>query len=87
MAHQEDLDNARDYLTALIRGDDPRMNDILGRAPGQRSSAGERDPAGIINALGRMVLLQAGPRADVEEYIDRLVRTLAAIRPYASEEG
>jgi hypothetical protein len=72
--YTEDLENARRYIWGVVRGDRDEMDAAL------QPYLGEHDNVdGIAKALARMVLLQAGPRSDLKEHLDHLVRALSAL--------
>jgi len=73
-SYTEDLENARRYIWGVVRGNRDEMDAAL------QPYLGEHDNAdGIVKALARMVLLQAGPRSDLKEHLDHLVRALGAL--------
>ena len=74
MTYTEDLENARRYIWGVVRGDEAEMDEALKPYRGEHS-----DLDGIVRALARMVLLQAGPRSDLKEHLDHLVRALSAL--------
>lgn len=74
MTYTEDLENARRYIWGVVRDDPAEMAAALKPYRGDRT-----DPDGIVKALARMVLLQAGPRPDLQEHLDQLVRSLSAL--------
>jgi hypothetical protein len=80
MSTAEDILRARDYVAALALGDHEEMRYVLQPYLSECSGSGEPSPEGIIKALARIILLQAGPRPDVIEHLDRLTKTLTAIR-------
>lgn len=70
----EDLENARRYIWGVVRDDRDEMDAALQPYLGEHENAD-----GIVKALARMVLLQAGPRSDLKEHLDHLVRALSAL--------
>jgi hypothetical protein len=74
VTYTEDLENARRYVWGVVRSDEGEMNEAL--KPYRADNAG---PEGIVRALARMVLLQAGPRSDLKDHLDHLVRALSAL--------
>jgi hypothetical protein len=74
LTYAEDLENARRYIWGVVRGDEAEMAEALEPYRGEHSGVD-----GIVRALARMVLLQAGPRSDLKEHLDHLVRALGAL--------
>jgi hypothetical protein len=73
MTDQQDLENARRYIWALVHGNSDEMEEAV------RPYREEGDQDKLIQALARMVILQAGPRPDLDAHLDQLVRALSAL--------
>lgn len=73
MTEQQDLENARRYIWALVHGNSGDMDEAV--RP-YREGAGQDQ---LVKALARMVILQAGPRPDLDAHLDQLVRALSAL--------
>ena len=73
MTDQQDLENARRYIWALVHGNSDEMEEAVR----PYREGGNQDQ--LTQALARMVILQAGPRPDLDAHLDQLVRALSAL--------
>ncbi|MDQ3784548.1 MAG: hypothetical protein M3360_06690 [Actinomycetota bacterium] len=74
MTDLQDLENARRYIWALVHGNSEEMDEAV--RP-YRDEGANQDQ--LVQALARMVILQAGPRPDLDAHLDQLVRALSAL--------